>query len=483
IFKQRVETLLIEAVFIGALTFGTFIELTSPESIGAFEQIDEKEMEINAAGSLKELQKEMTIQDDKYLSDTLLAQDTSKIKKNNAVATKGKKVKKWTPKPKPQNNPPGASDDPVKPTKPRIQPDKSKNNARAENTQSAQNIATGQVKSGEINSKIDSINIEPASRKITNGIFYDWALQRQYAILAPIYILFDNEPQKHNKIYEIIDLGIKNIEAKSIDDSINKLSKKYYSQIEIEKKISGANGKKDTLSSVITLKEILKLRDQKRLIELVGTIPYDLNDEKRAEVLAILHKYDYDKFLKYYCLTKRHWDEQEYLFLIAIGSIICSVLYISVLIKRFAIILKIESLFSELHMAQAWNRREEDALSNEMRVEVEGGNELIRNKFREKREYYSEKLQIQLAKCELIGTKIETNIQVASFVRNLGLYTFFIVLLIGTMMLDPKFTFILSSILIYAMVGSAFMQEGSSIRSIWEMVSGSTKDHNRFEDL
>ncbi|MFM7681128.1 MAG: hypothetical protein ACKO7P_00060, partial [Bacteroidota bacterium] len=133
IFKQRVETLLIEAVFIGALTFGTFIQLTSPESIGAFEQIDEKEMEINAAGSLKELQKEMSIQDDKYLSDTLLAQDTSKIKKNNAIAKKGKKIKKWKPKPKTQNNPPGASDDPVKPTKPRIQPDKSKNNARAEN--------------------------------------------------------------------------------------------------------------------------------------------------------------------------------------------------------------------------------------------------------------------------------------------------------------------------------------------------------------
>jgi hypothetical protein len=77
-------------------------------------------------------------------------------------------------------------------------------------------------------------------------------------------------------------------------------------------------------------------------------------------------------------------------------------------------------------------------------------------------------LQIQLAKCSQIGTKIETNIQVATFVRSIGLYTFFTVLLIGTMMLDPKFTFVLSFILIYAMVGSAFMQEGSNVRTVWQ---------------
>ena len=39
VYKLRVETLLIEAVFIGALTFGTFVQLTSPESITSFDSI------------------------------------------------------------------------------------------------------------------------------------------------------------------------------------------------------------------------------------------------------------------------------------------------------------------------------------------------------------------------------------------------------------------------------------------------------------
>jgi ABC-type siderophore export system fused ATPase/permease subunit len=130
--------------------------------------------------------------------------------------------------------------------------------------------------------------------------------------------------------------------------------------------------------------------------------------------------------------------------------------------------LKIETLFSEINKAMAWNRREEDALANEVRTRIEGNNQLVLNEFIKKRKYYTEKLQIQLSKCSQIGTKIETNIQVATFVRSIGLYTFFTVLLIGTMMLDPKFTFVLSFILIYAMVGSAFMQEGSNVRTVWQ---------------
>ena len=46
IYNHRIETLLIEAVFIGALTFGTFIQLTSPESVTAFDDIQQKENKI-----------------------------------------------------------------------------------------------------------------------------------------------------------------------------------------------------------------------------------------------------------------------------------------------------------------------------------------------------------------------------------------------------------------------------------------------------
>jgi hypothetical protein len=44
------------------------------------------------------------------------------------------------------------------------------------------------------------------------------------------------------------------------------------------------------------------------------------------------------------------------------------------------------------------------------------------------------------------------------------------------MMLDPKFTFVLSFILLYAMVGSAFMQEGSNIRSVWQIFTKNKAD-------
>jgi hypothetical protein len=220
--------------------------------------------------------------------------------------------------------------------------------------------------------------------------------------------------------------------------------------------------------------QLIELKDQLKLVEIYNENKnriFTLSGHNRTEVLRILQKHNKDNFIKYYCMTKKGWDEQEYLFLVAIGSIICSVLYISVLIKRFVIILKIETLFSEINKALAWNRREEDALANEMRTRIEGSNELIHKEFKRKRKYYTEKLQIQLAKCTQIGSAIETNIQVASFLRNIGLYTFFIVLLIGTMMLDPQFTFVLSFILIYAMVGSAFMHEGSNLRSFWKQFS------------
>ena len=99
-------------------------------------------------------------------------------------------------------------------------------------------------------------------------------------------------------------------------------------------------------------------------------------------------------------------------------------------------LLKIETLFSEINKALAWNRREEDALANEMRTRIEGSNELIHKEFKRKRKYYTEKLQIQLAKCTQIGSAIETNIQVASFLRNIGLYTFFIVLQVRLPLLE-----------------------------------------------
>jgi hypothetical protein len=63
---------------------------------------------------------------------------------------------------------------------------------------------------------------------------------------------------------------------------------------------------------------------------------------------------------------KSSWDEQEFIFLIAIGSIICSVFYISVLIKRYPIIISIEKLIAEINKAKMWNNREENLHNNKI---------------------------------------------------------------------------------------------------------------------
>lgn len=447
IYKQRVETLLIEAVFIGALTFGTFIQLTSPESIGSFREIDEIEMKANGLDldSLSRLKHAADF-------DNLLPQIEKGSIKKFVVKTPKPKSSVWKGNTKKKKSP-----NPFI-----VAYQKTKANLGA------------YIQRMTLNQKRDSLQ--------QHGIFEGWALQRHYNIFAYFYKKYED---KEGGIPELLKVDKAYNGDSDLDDEIDTLKNQLHT---LRDRIlpKDVNILPDSLKSNLiaaanmralssdTAAQLIRKIDQKKLVEIFQENKeeiYEIPKEQRAEILRILYKHNRDKFIKYYCITKNAWDEQEYLFLIAIGSIICSVLYISVLINRFVIILKIETLFSEINKAMAWNRREEDALANEMRAQVEGSSQMILEKFEAKRKYYTEKLQIQLAKCSQLGTKIETNIQVATFVRNIGLYTFFVVLLVGTMMLDPKFTFVLSFILLYAMVGSAFMQEGSNLRSVWYRVS------------
>jgi hypothetical protein len=457
IYKQRVETLLIEAVFIGALTFGTFIQLTSPESIGSFREIDEIEMNENGL-DLDSISRVKHAAD----FDSLLPHV-----KNGKLQTASK------PKQAPRSN-------------------GWKGNANKKKVKKANPFLTAySTTKNNLTGYIHKLTkVHDTDSLQSQGIFQGWALQRHYNIFSYFYksieekdgglpYLFRIDPAYDPKDSDDTreeDITALKLSLHALRDTILPKATATLSDSIQRKLIVDANFR--ALSSD-TAQLLIRKIDQQRLIDIFENKRdsiYQLSKDDRAEVLRILYKNDKDKFIKYYCITKDRWDEQEYLFLIAIGSIICSVLYISVLINRFVIILKIETLFSEINKAMAWNRREEDALANEMRAEVENSGALILEKFVAKRKYYTEKLQIQLAKCSQLGTKIETNIQVATFVRNIGLYTFFVVLLVGTMMLDPKFTFVLSFILLYAMVGSAFMQEGSNIRSVWQIFTKNKAD-------
>ena len=166
------------------------------------------------------------------------------------------------------------------------------------------------------------------------------------------------------------------------------------------------------------------------------------------------------------------WTEQEYFFIIAMGSLVCSILYISVLLKRFPIIKSIEGLFMEIKSAQTWNQREEDMLIQEVKAEIENSPILIKEKMSEKKQYYTARLQEKLAYCQLKKNKIETNLKIISTIRTIGLYTFFFVLLTATSMISPNLTIIFILILAYSLIGGVFMQEEGKLKKMWEQFTG-----------
>jgi len=172
------------------------------------------------------------------------------------------------------------------------------------------------------------------------------------------------------------------------------------------------------------------------------------------------------------------WTEHDYIFIIAVGSLICAVLYISVLLKRFPIIKSIENLNTEIKSAQNWNRREEDILLQEMKSDIDGSPEIVKHKLISKRKYYTERLQEKLAYCQLLKNRIETNLTIISTLRTIGLYSFFFVLLTATAMISQLLTWIFVIILAYSLIGSVFMQNEGRLKKVWEELSGNEKLKN-----
>jgi hypothetical protein len=461
VYKLRVETLLIEAVFIGALTFGTFVQLTSPESINSFD-------------SIKAIEKKLGSE-----SDSFLVQQQINYKKNivEIIYNDSNYV---------------------------VNPMVSKNLNKLVDVLRNQYVSYNSKRKTEIQNS-------------SGGFFTRWAKERQQTIFSWFYKHYGNDFQPSAAscgISPIFDLKVDKLKAKDLNYATQELEEKRDS---LKSKVDREGLKRildlpnldrsDSLykNNLNLIFKLVLLKDQLRLIEYqknneINNNPYLLTDNKIFNSLQILHFHDNENFSKFYNVTKLNWDELEYFFFISIGSIICSVLYISVLILRFPIILSIERLFAEIKKALMWNQREESMLVNyyEYKIKnVESKNiefdfeEDLHNehpillKFNEKRKRYTDNLQIQLAQCELLSCKIQTNIQIVTFLRNLGLYTFFVVVLISTMMIDPRFTIFLAVILIYTILGSSFMQEGSSIKRFWRKIthpSSYFKSENNLKD-
>lgn len=472
IYKHRVETLLIEAVFIGALTFGTFIQLTSPESITTFDNIQQKE---NKLGFEKE--NFFKIQRDRYRKIVY------EIVYNKNL--------------------------------------KSTNDLNAEEIKSIDNLIKVIKDESDFNDK--------KTHKTKVGFFTSWSRERQQTILSWLLKKFDNK-RNANGINDVFDLktiqSTKKIILKDIEeisdsdlklalvDSKNKLILKYDSLKNLinqkinnyQVKLIAPQYKLTSIDSIKknyphTLYQIVLIKDQLELIRLIESNdfynnknPYLLAKPKLAKALLILHFHNKEKFKKLYNITKEKWDELEYYFFISIGSIICSVLYISVLILRFPIILSIENLLTNIKKANMWNQREENMLdkyydfkiqNSKQEISVNIENNHILNEFNNHREKYTERFQIQLSKCEIISSKIETKIQIISFLRNFGLYTFFGVVLISTSMIEPKFSLFLLSILVYTTFISRKTLGNKSLKEFWLNIKNwpdsNTKDQDENE--
>jgi hypothetical protein len=379
-YKQRVETLLIESVFIGALTFGTFIQLTSPESISSISQIEEKE---NISSGIMDV------------ADFKVKNLRTELKSNNEI---------WQP---------------VK------------------------------VSSNLLSNKI----IIPINKQSRNGgYFTNWALDRKLTIFSFYY----NDVSDEEK-YKLLT---GHFESKSVFLNDEKDSLK----TNIESLL------KDSLTTMNKINQLSSLSARLILITKINSVFTITNLKQINEVRGLIVRINPNQISKYESIMKSSWDEQEYIFLIAIGSIICSVFYIAVLIKRYPIVISIEKLIAEINKAKIWNDREESMQNRKLETEMMHMPDDFIDTYDKKIDYFSERLQNQLAICESVASKIETNIKIVSIFRSIGLGLFFIVLLISTQMIDSSVSLFLFVIITYAIFIAEILNDNSFIIRVWRLV-------------
>ena len=205
-----------------------------------------------------------------------------------------------------------------------------------------------------------------------------------------------------------------------------------------------------------------------KLAHAIDSIPVEsLKVKKNREIEILTARYSTIGWERYKSIIKSTWDEQEFLFLIAIGSILCSVCFIAVLLKRFPIIVGIENFASEISKANVWNSREEHIQLKKIEFDIESklveasSNQVVIGKYEERRDEYTERLQSQLAICELQANRLETNIKTISILRTFGLFIFYFVLSISTLMIDYVVSVFLFVILTYSIFGAQIMNDES----------------------
>ena len=392
-FRQRVDTLLIEAVFIGTLTFATFVQLTSPESIS----------------SLPLIQKAEDVNNNQQLNDSSISKQEFIILFNNYYST------------------------------------------RNVDTTLNRYLIDNFPKSGKV-------IINPKSANV--GYFQNWVTNRKLTILKSYFLARNNK----NWFFQQITDGDSLLNIHDYEMPVNSLR----NIIDARKKDPTCKITNQVFSEFT--KDLILWNLAQKIDSQPDSAMGSKLDPNTEHLLAC---YSNIGFAKYKSLIKKRWDEQEYLFLIAIGSILCSICFIAVLLKRFPIIVGLENFASEISKAGIWNNREEQIQLKKMEFDIESNimdsdaNQTVIEKYEERREHYTERLQSQLAICELQSNRLETNINTISILRTLGLFIFYFVLSISTLMIDYAASVILFVILTYSIFGAQIMNDGSFIYWIY----------------
>lgn len=139
--------------------------------------------------------------------------------------------------------------------------------------------------------------------------------------------------------------------------------------------------------------------------------------------------------------------------IVTIGSLLASVFYIIVLIKRFSILKMIETAQLKIERANAWNIREETELEN---------------RFMRKAMRFTDQIQIELAYANQIARDIKSNLALTSYIRSLGIMSFFIVILVSADLIH-HYLFVFASIFaLYGTLASILMSSNLKYSSLFK---------------
>lgn len=163
------------------------------------------------------------------------------------------------------------------------------------------------------------------------------------------------------------------------------------------------------------------------------------------------------------------WDEHSLsssigFSLLLAGSVISSLFYMVILLKRFPIIKSIENVRWLLNMAKYYNTKEE----SEQNIYP--------------KEDYSKQIQFEIARCEEQKIILDSNFRIISMLRMAGLLSFFFVLLVATLMIDIYFFAFSTCLMLYVVVAAKLMEENKLMKFIMDnrAINKTKKNERKF---